>query len=79
MEPILVFSPGKFHEQRGLAGSSPRGHKVSNTTEQSTTQAPWHREVIKYQEELCQKQTNESLQFERASTVKFGINVTAKK
>ena len=36
MEATLVFLPGKFHEQRGLAGYSPWGHKVSDTTEHST-------------------------------------------
>ena len=28
-----VFLPGKFHEQRKLAGYSPWGHKESDTTE----------------------------------------------
>ena len=26
-----VFFPGKFHEQRGLAGWSPQGHRVRPT------------------------------------------------
>ena len=32
-QPILVFSPGKFHGQRSLAGSSPWGFKESDMTE----------------------------------------------
>ena len=31
--PTPVFLPGKFHGQRSLAGSSPWGHKESDTTE----------------------------------------------
>ena len=31
-EPILVFLPGKFHEQRSLADYSPWGHKELDTT-----------------------------------------------
>ena len=31
-KPTPVFLPGKFHEQRSLPGSSPRGHKESDTT-----------------------------------------------
>ena len=27
-----VFFPGKFHEQRGLAGWSPQGHRVRQNT-----------------------------------------------
>ena len=34
--PILVFLPEKFHGQRSLAGSSPWGHKESDSTEQLT-------------------------------------------
>ena len=34
--PIPVFLPGKFHEQRSLAGYSPWGGKESRTTEQLT-------------------------------------------
>ena len=33
-QPTPVFLPGKFHGQRSLAGHSPGGHKISNTTEQ---------------------------------------------
>ena len=33
-QPIPLFLPGKFHEQRHLASYSPRGLKESNTTEQ---------------------------------------------
>ena len=33
-QPIPVFLPGKFHEQRSLVGYSPWGHKKSDTTEQ---------------------------------------------
>ena len=32
-QPTPVFSPGKFHGQRSLAGYSPWGHKESDTTE----------------------------------------------
>ena len=32
--PTPVFLPGKFHEQRNLAGYSPWGYKESDTTEQ---------------------------------------------
>ena len=32
-QPIPVFFTGKFHWQRSLAGSSPWGHKESDTTE----------------------------------------------
>ena len=31
--PILVFLPREFHEQRGMAGYSPWGHKESDMTE----------------------------------------------
>ena len=31
-EPILVFLPEKFHEQRSLADYSPWGHKELDTT-----------------------------------------------
>ena len=31
-EPIPVFLPGKFHEQRSLADYSPWGHKELDTT-----------------------------------------------
>ena len=30
---IPVFLPAEFHGQRSLVGYSPRGHKVSDTTE----------------------------------------------
>ena len=33
-QPTPVSLPGKFHGQRSLAGYSPWGHKVSDTTEQ---------------------------------------------
>ena len=32
-QPTPVFLPGKFHGQRSLVGHSPRGHKLSDTTE----------------------------------------------
>ena len=32
-QPTLVFLPEESHEQRSLAGYSPRGHKESDTTE----------------------------------------------
>ena len=35
-QPTPVFLPRESHGQRGLAGSSPRGHKESDTTEQGT-------------------------------------------
>ena len=31
-QPTPVFLPGKYHGQRSLAGSSPWGHKESDTT-----------------------------------------------
>ena len=34
MQPTPVFLPGESHGQRSLAGSSPRGRKESDTTEQ---------------------------------------------
>ena len=34
-----VFSPGKFHGQRCLAGYSPWGHKKLDATEQLSTHA----------------------------------------
>ena len=34
--PILVFLPGEFHGQRSLAGYSPWGCKVLDTTERLT-------------------------------------------
>ena len=39
--PTPVFLPGESHGQRSLVGSSPRGHKQSNMTEQS------HSEVLR--------------------------------
>ena len=36
-----VFLPGKFHEQRSLAGYSPWGHKQSDVTEH-THRVPAH-------------------------------------
>ena len=35
-QPIPVFLPGESHEQRSLAGYSPRGRKELDTTEQLT-------------------------------------------
>ena len=35
-QPTPLFLPGKFHGQRSLAGSSPQGHKKSNTIDQLT-------------------------------------------
>ena len=37
-----VFLPGKSHGQKSLAGSSPWGHKESDTTEQLSTQVFLH-------------------------------------
>ena len=39
-QPTPVFLPGKSHEQRSLAGYSPWDCKVSDVTEQLSTQAP---------------------------------------
>ena len=36
-QPTPVFLPGEFHGQRSLAGYSPWGHEVSDTTEQLTS------------------------------------------
>ena len=36
-QPTPVFLPGKFHGQRSLAGCSPWGCKVSDTTEHTRT------------------------------------------
>ena len=33
-QPIPIFLPEKFHEQRSLESYSPKGHKESDTTEQ---------------------------------------------
>ena len=38
-QPTPVFLPGESHGQRNLAGSSPRGHKESDTTQQVSTHA----------------------------------------
>ena len=38
-QAIPVFLPGKFHGQRSLAGSSPKGHKESDMTKQVCTHA----------------------------------------
>ena len=32
-QPTAVFLPGESHGQKSLAGSSPEGHKESDTTE----------------------------------------------
>ena len=37
MASAPVFSPGKSHGQRSLAGYSPWGHKESDTAEQLST------------------------------------------
>ena len=39
-QPTPVFSPGKFHGQRSLAGYSPQGHKEWDTTEMLSTHSP---------------------------------------
>ena len=36
-QPSPVFLPGKFHEQRSLAGYNPWGHKESDMTEHTHT------------------------------------------
>ena len=36
-QPIPVFLPAEFHEQKSLVGYSPKGHKESDTTEQLST------------------------------------------
>ena len=38
-EPTPVFLPEKSHEQRSLAGCSPKGHKESDTTEQLSSKS----------------------------------------
>ena len=35
MAPTPVFLPGEFHGQRSLVCYSPRGHKESDTTEET--------------------------------------------
>ena len=35
--PLHVFLPGKSHGRKSLVDYSPRGHKESDTTEQSST------------------------------------------
>ena len=35
-QPIPIFLPGEFHEQRNLAGYNPWGRRESDTTEQLT-------------------------------------------
>ena len=37
-QPIPVFLPGKFHEQRSMVGCSPWGHKDSDTTGMHATE-----------------------------------------
>ena len=39
MAPTPVFLPGESHGQRSLAGSSPWGHRESDTTERISTMA----------------------------------------
>ena len=39
-QPTIVFLPGKFHGQRNLAGYSPWGHKVLDTTEHAHPDPP---------------------------------------
>ena len=38
--PFQYFLPGKFHEQRSLAGYTPRARKESDMTEETRTNAP---------------------------------------
>ena len=51
-QPIPVFLPGKSHGQRNLGGSSPWGHKESDTTERLnhnsmfTTRSPCYCEIL---------------------------------
>ena len=40
-QPTLVFSPGKFHGQRSLAGNSPWSFKESDMTEGLNTHTRW--------------------------------------
>ena len=42
-QPTPVFSPGKSHGQRSLAGYSALGHKESDTTKQLTFSLSFHR------------------------------------
>ena len=37
---MKILLPGKFHEQRSLAGETPWGHKESDATEQHTHYLP---------------------------------------
>ena len=44
-QPTLVFSPGKFHGQRSLAGNSPWSFKESDMTEGLNTHTRWRENV----------------------------------
>ena len=58
-QPIPVFLPGKFCDQRSLVGCSPWGHKESDTTELTHTQCaypvwrPYTREAERGHSTFC--------------------------
>ena len=41
-QSTAAFFPGKFHEQRSLAGYSPWGYKESDTTERLSNNSSIH-------------------------------------
>ena len=45
-QPTPVFLLGESHEQRSLVGSSPWGHKESDTTERLTLETPIKKKVL---------------------------------
>ena len=65
-QPIPVFLPGKFCDQRSLVGCSPWGHKESDTTELTHTQCaypvwrPYTREAERGHSTFCLARCMES-------------------
>ena len=65
-QPTPVFSPGKSHGQRSLAGFSPWGHKESDTTKQlnnsnsnkRSKRIPYQRNIQKATEHLKRSLTS---------------------
>ena len=47
-QPIPVFLPGEFHEQRSLAGYSPWGRKEMDTTKRLSLSGGYEREDHSY-------------------------------